>query len=228
MLEGFRILFVDVDHTLIEVDSEVSWKEFMVAEGFAPESDLAEAQRFWNLYIRHEFPVEEYLAFQLREFRGRTVDEVDALARRHFESRIVPRIFPQARNLVAEARRLGMATAAVSSTVEPIIRPTLDELGVEDCVSTVPAVDGAGRYTGAIEGPYCLLEEKVVRARAYVDARGLSLREAVYFGDSTNDIPLLEEVGRAVVVNPNERLLAHAQDRGWDVEWWSLDGGERG
>jgi len=224
MLEGFKILFVDVDHTLLDVDSDVSWKEFLVQNGIAPDTDLAEAERYWDLYIQHAFPVEEYVRFQLREFAGRTPEEIADLAQDHFNARLVSRVYPEARRLVAEARSRGMHTAAVSSTARPILHPTLDHVGVVDCLSTEPALDESGRYTGDIKGPYCLLEEKVVRARDYVNERGLSLQDAVYFGDSTNDIPLLEKVGCAVVVNPGERLLAHAQERDWRVERWSVDG----
>ena len=36
----------DMDHTLIEADCDVTWKQFLVSEGLAPASALAEADRF--------------------------------------------------------------------------------------------------------------------------------------------------------------------------------------
>mgnify|MGYP005684739101 FL=1 len=44
-----------------------------------------------------------------------------------------------------------------------------------------------------------------------------SFEESLFFSDSVNDIPLLEAVQKAVAVNPDQKLLAHAELRGWEV-----------
>ena len=66
----------DMDHTLIESDCDVTWKEFLVAERLAPESDLREAERFFDQYNRGCMDQDEFNAFQLREFIGRTPGEM--------------------------------------------------------------------------------------------------------------------------------------------------------
>jgi hypothetical protein len=38
-----------------------------------------------------------------------------------------------------------------------------------------------------------------------------------FYSDSQNDIPLLERVTDPIATNPNDKLLAHAQARGWPV-----------
>ena len=46
---------------------------------------------------------------------------------------------------------------------------------------------------------------------------GGSLKDAVFYATSHNDIPLLEKVGKPVVINPTSKLLAHAKKNGWEI-----------
>ena len=64
------IFFFDMDHTLINHDCDVSWKQFVVKHGLAPESDLAEADRYFDDYNAGTLDVEEFYGFQFREFVG--------------------------------------------------------------------------------------------------------------------------------------------------------------
>ncbi len=47
--------------------------------------------------------------------------------------------------------------------------------------------------------------------------RGLTLAEAAYYGDSVNDVPILEAVGHPVAVNPSPLLRRAAEERGWPI-----------
>ena len=42
-----KLYILDMDGTLIDHDCDVSWKEFLVAEGIAPRSDLELAEKFF-------------------------------------------------------------------------------------------------------------------------------------------------------------------------------------
>ena len=44
-----------------------------------------------------------------------------------------------------------------------------------------------------------------------------SFEESLFFSDSINDMPLLEAVDKAVAVNPDQKLLAHAKLKNWEV-----------
>ena len=52
-----------------------------------------------------------------------------------------------------------------------------------------------------------------------LEARGLSWGdvESTFYSDSMNDLPLLERVNHPVATNPDARLRALAQERGWRV-----------
>jgi phosphoserine phosphatase len=63
-------------------------------------------------------------------------------------------------------------------------------------------------------------EGKPERLRDWLASQGLTpslLAEATAYSDSINDLPLLQAVARPVAVDPDARLLAHAQAHGWPV-----------
>ena len=41
--------------------------------------------------------------------------------------------------------------------------------------------------------------------------------ESTFYSDSMNDVPLLEKVNHPVATNPDPRLRALAQERGWRI-----------
>ncbi|NCG41305.1 MAG: HAD-IB family hydrolase, partial [Actinobacteria bacterium] len=49
---------------------------------------------------------------------------------------------------------------------------------------------------------------------------GLDPSQGVAYADSASDLPMLEAVGYPVAVNPETRLVAIAEKRGWLTENW--------
>ncbi|NQU43928.1 UvrB/UvrC motif-containing protein, partial [bacterium] len=100
-MKDIDIVFLDMDHTLIDNDCDVSWKEFLVEIKVAPADERIEAQKHWEAYCAGALDEEAFLAFQLRQFKAHTPEEMRALSRRHLEQRVRPRIYPQAREVIA-------------------------------------------------------------------------------------------------------------------------------
>jgi len=81
------------------------------------------------------------------------------------------------------------------------------------------ARDASGWYTGEIDGTPTMREGKVRRMEQWLAARQLSWGdvESTFYSDSMNDVPLLEKVDHPVATNPDARLRALAQERGWRI-----------
>ena len=62
-------------------------------------------------------------------------------------------------------------------------------------------------------------EGKVTRVQAWLTSRGLDWEavDSTFYSDSINDLPLLEQVNHPVATNPDDRLRAIAQARGWRI-----------
>ena len=60
----------------------------------------------------------------------------------------------------------------------------------------------------------------MTRLEEWLASRGERLAdydESWFYSDSANDLPLLSLVTHPVAVHPDERLRAHATQRGWPV-----------
>lgn len=216
-----EIVFFDMDHTLLDMDCDFSWKVFLADQGLAPAPDREQAAHYLNLYHRGITPVEEFLQFQLREFIGHTPEEMCGLAQRHFETHVSDHIFPRAQGVIAEFASTGVPTALLTGTNRIIAEPVSRALGISDLLATeLETIDG--RFTGRITGPYLSKEGKLNEAIAHCREMKTTLDRSAFFADSINDVQMLEKVGWPVAVNPKENLLAVAKSRNWQILYWSL------
>ena len=206
----------DMDHTLIDNDCDVSWKEFLIAKGLASPAARLTAAHFFEQYNRGELKIDEFMAFQLAEFRGRTPAEMAQLAREHFHSFVRHTIYEEGRRLVADLLAAHIPVALLTSTNEVVAHPAAKALGITDILAT-PLEIRNGKYTGKLGGAYCGGEGKIGAASQYCSIHGCTLAEAAYYGDSVADIPLLSVIGFPRPTNPSAALKTHALAHGWPV-----------
>ena len=128
---------------------------------------------------------------------------------------LVPRLYPQAMELLQRHKRAGRQVYIASSSPEDYLRLLADELAIDGVIGTrAQIVDG--RYTGELEGPLVHGPEKAVRVEVSAEP-GIDLARSFAYSDSINDLPLLELVGNPVAMNPDHRLRSIARKRGWEV-----------
>jgi phosphoserine phosphatase len=96
---------------------------------------------------------------------------------------------------------------------------TAQHLRIDDLLATeVEVVHGV--CTGRTQGVLNMREGKVVRLQAWLVERALPaslLADAVFYSDSSNDLPLLQAVGVAIAVDPDPLLRRHADSAGWAI-----------
>lgn len=214
------IVFFDMDHTVLEVDCDYLWKGFLIAQGLAPETDRPLADRYIDLYHQGICPVDEFLRFQLREFVGRTVDDMRALAEKHFTDNIDGHVFPQARAMIADYAANGIPTALLTGTNRILADPIGRDIGVDHVLATELEVAG-GVFTGQITGPYLSKHGKVESAQSLCKQHGVTLSACAFYADSINDLDFLKLVGKPVTVNPKPNLREVAESLHWQIESWS-------
>lgn len=210
----------DMDHTLIGCDCDVTWKEFAVKHGLAEADALDRAAAFFADYQAGHLDLDAFNAFQLREFAHHTRAEIADLSRAHFEEFVRPRLRSRAlefvRALPREARK-----AVVSSTNAELVRPVAAAFGIAEIAGTELEFGPDGRATGRIAGIYAAGEGKVRIVRRLEGETGIGRGSVAYFGDSVNDIPVLEAVGHPFAVSPSEALRRRARERKWPILDWS-------
>ncbi len=214
-----EIAIFDMDHTVLGIDCDHSWKYFLADEGFAPLAHRDEADRFLDLYHKGRTPINEFIEFQLSEFAGRSIAEIRTIADKHFEQRVKKLIYLQARNVIDKFNHDEIDTILLTGTNRIIANPIAKSLDVSRLIATEPEIED-GYFTGRIDGPFLMKEVKFKSAKDLCSERNIDLDRVTYFADSITDVPLLEKVGYPVVINPRKDMLSIAKANQWQIKYW--------
>lgn len=211
-----EVYIFDMDHTLIDADCDVTWIDYTIAAGIAAADAQERAAYFFEEYNKGTLDIEEFLAFQLRDFIGHTPEEMAEHSRRHFERFIRAHIYAEAKTLIDSLKSSGVPLAILSSTNNVLVRPVADYFGITEVMGTTLELRD-GRYTGGIVGEYGAQSGKIAPARAFAARHGATLAQTAYYGDSINDRNILEAVGFPCATNPSEALRTLAVEKNWRI-----------
>lgn len=218
------LVLFDLDHTLIEGDSDVLWCEFLMTEGALDREAFEPRNRAMEqAYRAGTVGAAEFCAFYVSTLTDRPVADVDGLCRRFVEAAVLPILKPGALACLQRHQRRGDRVILTTATNRVLTAPTAQALGLAELIATeVETVgEGAGqRYTGRPAGVLNMREGKVERLRSWLDGQPGDLAGAVFYSDSSNDLPLLRAVGSPRVVDPDARLRSAAASAGWPVLYW--------
>lgn len=212
----------DLDHTLLPIDSADAWSHFVVRAGGLDQAFYtALIRRFADDYRAGSFDPEDYLSFQMGLLARFPRADLERLRARFVADTIEPNLRAEAFELIDLHRRRGDELALITGTNAFVTAPVAALLGLPHLMAVRPE-EAQGRFTGRYAGGHTYGRGKVAAVQAFLAARGLgpdALREASFYSDSINDLPLLEEVaaagGRAVVTNGDAALRRIARERGW-------------
>jgi len=135
----------------------------------------------------------------------------------YMKKKIHPMLRATARALVDQHK--GDVRVVVTATNSFVTAPIAREFGIEHLIATEPEHRN-GEFTGGVTGIPCFKEGKPRRLEAWLEARGETLQsydKSWFYSDSHNDLSLLEWVSHPVAVDPDAKLRAHAEARGWPV-----------
>lgn len=206
----------DLDHTLLNGDSDYLWGQFMVANGLVDrEYYTRENQRFYDEYAAGTLDIHEFAAFSLRPLMDHPLDRLLALRNRFVAEQIVPVISTHAPALLDRHRAAGDELLITTATNRFIVEPIAEHLGVPHLLATEPERDGE-RFTGRIALSN-FREAKVSNLQQWLDAHPVKFERLSGYSDSRNDLPLLEFVHHPHAVDADPVLRAEAEARGWPV-----------
>jgi HAD superfamily hydrolase (TIGR01490 family) len=216
-----NLCLFDLDHTLLPLDSDHAWGEFVISLGWVDAAAFRGGNdAFYARYREGRLDIDAYIAFATAPLRGRTGEELAAAHRWFMKTVIEPAIRPAALDLVASHRSRGDRLALVTSTNDFITGPIAAAFEIDALIATRLERDPERRFTGRIEGTPAFREGKVARVGQWLAEGGESWtdfeRIAVY-SDSLNDLALLERATEPVATNPAPELEALARERGWRI-----------
>jgi HAD superfamily hydrolase (TIGR01490 family) len=208
----------DLDHTLLTVDSDEAWVEFLIEQGTLDRPTFERTNHdLISRYRAGEATSIEFTHFYLSTLVGRDPSILAQWHATYLQHKIRPAISAAARALLDRHRADGHLLILTTATNRFITAPIARELGLENLIATEPEIED-GAFTGKIAGTPNLREGKVTRLEAWLAQRGLTLgafRQSWFYSDSVNDLPLLLRVTHPVAVNADPALAAVAREKGW-------------
>lgn len=216
-----RLALFDLDHTLLPLDSDYQWAEFLARTGRAGDPDTARRrnEELMQRYNEGRLTAEQSAEFMLGLLAPHQPSDLARWHEDFMREVIWPAIEPDAMALVRQHLEAGDLCAVVTATNSFVTAPIARALGIPHLVAT-EAEYIAGRYTGRIVGTPSFREGKITRVQQWLHSLGQQLQdyqESWFYSDSINDLPLLEQVTHPVAANPSAELRRIATDRNWRV-----------
>jgi HAD superfamily hydrolase (TIGR01490 family) len=208
--------FFDVDHTITRHSSGARYIALAIRKRILPARLLFIVPYYSLTYKLGMFRLKEY-ADGFPFLKGVRHEVLVDIAKESFEAKLRDDMFPGAISLIGDLRAAGRRIVLATSSIDIIVKPLADHLGITEVLATTLEFRD-GVCTGHMAGGIPLFRnEKRRYVLEYIDASGENRENCSFYSDSIYDLPLLEEVGRPVAVNPDFRLRRVARLRGWPV-----------
>ena len=213
-----RLALFDLDNTLLTGDTDVLWCDFLIQCGRLHAATFATANSdMEQRYQAGRATAAEFCAFYVSLLNGISHRDGEVLRQQFFIEWIRPRICDDARALVEKHRSLGDVLILTTATNRFTTELTAHDFGIENLIAIeTESVDDI--FTGKTVGVLNMREGKVVRLTQWLIKRGWHeslIKEATFYSDSINDLPLLSAVANPVAVDPDLKLAREVAARGW-------------
>ena len=207
----------DLDNTLLSDDSDYRWGQYLVEKQLIDSEEHTEKNKaFYQQYSEGVLDIHEFCAFSFEFLAGKSMEELATLHQDFMETQILASMSNKSKALIAQHKAMGHTLMVITATNSFVTRPIVTAFGIEHLIATEPKIEN-GRYTREIDGVPSFKEGKVTRLNAWLEKNDVTLEDSYFYSDSHNDLPLLEIVTTPIAVDPDPKLRAVAEGKGWDI-----------
>ncbi|MBH0064372.1 HAD family hydrolase [Psychrobacter sp. SZ93C1] len=222
-----ELALFDLDHTLLDVDSDYLWGEYIVNNGLVDEAQYRTAnQEFYEDYIEGTLDATEYNEFVAQFLTTLPLARLHELREDYIKCEIEPHIRPKAMEVLCQHIEKGHDVVIISATNDFVVSAIAKRFGIEAAnVLSTPLEIKNERYTGKLADKPNFQAGKIYHLDKWLSKQqvaGITFEKTYAYSDSKNDIPLLEWADVAICVSPDDALHAHALAHHWAVEDWSI------
>ncbi|HLR30560.1 MAG TPA: HAD family hydrolase [Paenalcaligenes sp.] len=221
MNKPINLALFDLDHTLLPLDSDYHWADFLARSGHVgdPETALRRNDELMQRYNEGNLSAHESFGFMLGLIAHRPLSELQQWQEEYMEKIILPAITDQARDLLKKHQKAGDLCAIVTATNDFVTTPIAQAFNITHLIATIAEREG-DQFTGQVDGIASYQEGKITRVDAWLEDLGYQrddFKRIWFYSDSINDLPLMEVVSDPVATNPCPQLRAHAQQNDWQI-----------
>jgi len=218
-----RLALFDLDHTLLDGDSDQLWCDFLIDKGLLDKAIFsAKNEAMAHDYKSGVVDVQAFCEFYIGTLTRHSPADWEALRQEFLSVWVAPRLCADGKAQIKAHQAQGDRVVMTTATNRFITELTAKHLGVKDLIATEAEIQ-KGLFTGKTAGVLNMREGKVTRLKAWCKEQALDWTELETWGysDSINDLPLLEAVTHATVTQGDVKLRAEAAKRGWpQIEWF--------
>ncbi len=210
----------DMDETLIDGDCSMLWNQYLVDKGVVSDPDFLETdKKLMALYSIGKMDMEEYLEFVMQPLFSIPKQEVDKMVDDFVQEYVLPRLFPEAKELINSLTDKALPMLIISATASFIVEKVGRSIGITDAIGIDMSVKN-GCYTSIIEGTPSYREGKIRRLKDWVEQGSNDYNPIHFYTDSINDLPLCEYSDYAYLINPCAQLEEAAKGKNWEIYNW--------
>lgn len=222
-----NLALFDLDLTLINVDSDHSWGQFIVEKGLVDAKVYADANdQFYQDYIAGTLDAVKYNEFVAAFLTTQTMANLHAFREEYLNKYIIPNMRPKGIEQINQHRAAGDTVLIISATNDFVVVPIAALFGIDAVHTLATRLEILNnRYTGKVSGKPNFQAGKIYHLKQFIEQQaqnGVHFEQLIAYSDSKNDIPLLEYADVAVCVSPDATLQAVAADKGWQVADWAF------
>lgn len=220
-----KVAIFDFDGTLFPIDTLrfllSYWKEkkYSKLKYYKTYIPLIGLYIIYKLDLKSRIPRETFKNKSLQSFNyifsDMTEEEVTNFLNNCAE-RIIELLNPSVVEEVHNAKKEGYHTVLLSGAYEQLLHKVASHLGIDTVIGTKMYFKNGlfDQHTrlDIVTGP-----AKLEQLNKYFIDSSVNLDSSIAFADSYSDIHILKAVGKAVVVNPDDKLKEAAIETGWRI-----------
>jgi HAD superfamily hydrolase (TIGR01490 family) len=211
------IAFFDVDKTLCDCYCGFYTTIELIRRKIIKKRHLLKAL-FYNamgrMYLKAD--IRRMYEIAISDMAGSHIDYILDIGRFTFDRQVKPKMYTEGIEEIERRRREGYVIALISSGPYMLIKIMEEFLKADVSFSNGPVVQD-GILQKYFQDPLCYKEGKVLIAKQFAEEKNISLKDCLFYSDSISDLPLLEEVGHPIIVNPDKKLHQTALQKKWPI-----------
>jgi HAD superfamily hydrolase (TIGR01490 family) len=211
--------FFDLDRTLITINSAKEWFRQEREQGRISRRQTLEAAGWLGLYGLGLMEGRLALGRAARTVAGDSEAALIERTEAFFGEIVKPAYAPGGLDAVREHQEAGEPVVLLTSASNYLAQLVVRDLGLDGALAMELEVED-GLFTGGIQR-FCFGAGKVEQAELWLAERQLDIGDCAFYTDSITDAPMLSQVGRPYVVQPDARLARAARRQGWPVLDWA-------
>lgn len=211
-----KFIIFDLDDTLLCGDCEKEWINFLILKGLLNETDhSSKLEQFDTDYRRGILNFEEYSTYIQEPIKGFRRDKVDKLINEFIKNYADDLTDNLTKKLLLEAKSADNVLIA-SGSHDILVKGFADFFEIESSIGT-PVEIKNNIFTGNLSGEPTFGDGKVKAVKKWCLDNNLKIKESIFYSDSINDLPMFENCGEPIVVNPDKDLEKIANKRCYKI-----------